>query len=164
MSTSVEIPLTQGKIAIVSVSDLPLLAGYRWHAVKVSAAGDFYAATANKLGKRIYMHRLLTGAPKGKDVDHINGVSLDNRRENLRVCEHRQNQANQRKQSRKTSSRFKGVTTQRNRKSKPWMAQIKANKIRHYLGWFATEEEAAKAYNIAATRLFGDFARLNKLD
>jgi hypothetical protein len=93
----VMVPLSRGKVAVIDAADATLVGQFRWYA-QASSTGGFYAATGVKGpdGKRtqIYMHRLITGAPKGKDVDHINHDTLDNRRANLRVGSHLDNMRN----------------------------------------------------------------------
>jgi hypothetical protein len=112
-------------------------------------------------GKRYLAHRLawlyMTGAWPDRQIDHINGDKLDNRWANLRLATPTQNNANAVARKR-NSSGFKGVTWHsRNRK---WQAQIAANGRHFYLGQFETAEAAAEAYQQAAARLHGEFARL----
>jgi len=105
------------------------------------------------------LHREVTGAPKGVKVDHSNRCPIDNTRRNLRICDLSQNGGNRAKQAPVSSSRFKGVSfIQRDSK---WMAGIKHNGKSMNLGWYDTEEEAARAYNTKAAQIFGQFARLN---
>lgn len=93
-------------------------------------------------------------------IDHINGNPLDNRPANLRVCTQAENTFNRGK-NKKGSSKYKGVGW--HKKAGKWAAQIQANGIKHHLGVFETEAEAAIAYNQAATQLHGCFARLNEV-
>lgn len=104
------------------------------------------------------MHRFIMDAPKGQQVDHINGNKLDNRKSNLRICSHSENLRNQRK-PKDNKSGFKGVSWHKG--AKRWCAEIRSNGKRHHLGYFDTAEDAAKAYDIAATLIHGDYARLN---
>lgn len=104
------------------------------------------------------MHRLLTNAPKGSQVDHINGDKLDNRKINLRVCTHSQNQINRGKQKNNTSG-FKGVYPQK--QSKKYRAKISVNGKEYHLGYFDCPIEAAKAYNAATLNYHEEFAKLN---
>jgi HNH endonuclease/AP2 domain len=93
-------------------------------------------------------------------VDHINNDPRDNRVVNLRWCTHQQNSRNRRKTKSETTSKFKGVTY--DKQSKVWRVQIKCGK-NIYLGCFKTEEEAGRVYNQKALELFGEFAKLNTL-
>lgn len=90
-------------------------------------------------------------------LDHINGDTLDNRMENLRVVTKAQNSANQGKQCRNTSG-HKGVYWDKNRGK--WTVQIGVNRRYKYLGRYDTVEEAAQAYAKGAALLHGEFARL----
>ena len=96
--------------------------------------------------------------PSDMIVDHINGDTLDNRKQNLRICTQSGNCMNRRKGANKTSI-YKGVTFLKSKKR--WMAQIKTKGNRKPLGTFKTEDKAAIAYNIAAIKMFGEFARPN---
>jgi hypothetical protein len=94
-------------------------------------------------------------------VDHINGDTLDNRRENLRVCTRKENNQNCNKRGTLPKSKYKGVVWVK--KVGKWKAQIKSDKKTIYLGYFKDELLAAKAYNSAAILYFGEFARQNKI-
>ena len=149
-----EIVLTKGKVAIVDDEDYEMLAGLglRW------CINDGYAFNG-KLGR---MHRFLLKVPKGVMVDHRNGDKLDNRRENLRLCDNSKNQANRHKV--RGMSQFKGVTWQKRKDGGGyWKAQLVVNGVLHYLGSHKTDLEAAAAYNAAASKHFGEFAHLNDL-
>jgi len=117
----------------------------------------FYAV--NKKGKRI--HRELLNIKDSKiTVDHRNGNTLDNRKINLRACTQSQNTKNRSKTLKPTTSKFKGIYLNVNKK---WVAQIRVNYKRICLGSFENEITAAEAYNNAAIKYFGEFALLNKL-
>lgn len=152
-----EIPLTQGKKAIIHAADLKKVAGMRWHAI---FNRGWYASTKiMRDGRRvaISMHRFLIDPTGAKQVDHRDGNGLNNRRCNLRKCTIAQNCANAKQKPH--SSRYKGVHWRKNRGF--WTATImKAGKA-HFLGCFHSEVAAAMAYNSAALSLFGKFARLN---
>lgn len=96
MPKTMEIALNRGLFTVIDVDDYPLVAAYRWYA-NPSPSG-FYVMAAGKTaeGKRttLYMHRVITGAPKGKEVDHKNRNTLDNRRDNLKVGSHLDNMRN----------------------------------------------------------------------
>jgi hypothetical protein len=104
------------------------------------------------------MNREIMHAPKGKDVDHANHNTLDNRRENLRVCNRHENNSNARKR-RGTSSRYKGVSW--HGVSGKWAARIQSRNKMNNLGLFDTAKEAAQAYDEVAKQLHGEFAVLN---
>lgn len=149
------IPLTQGAYAVIDEEDYSLVSAYKWH---LNSQG--YAKSDWWEGKdrfHVLMHRLIIQCPKGMIVDHINGNRLDNRKSNLRVCTLLENARARRKFS--GSSRYKGVSKLRKR----WRAQIRAYGVDRHLGVFATEEEAALAYNAAAQILHGEFSVLNEV-
>lgn len=149
-----EIQLTKGCVALVDEDDYEMLIGLgvRW------CVNDGYAFNTTH-GR---MHRFILSAPEHSMVDHINGNKLDNRKVNLRLCTNSQNQAN-RKAVRGVSV-FKGVTWQRRSSGTGfWKAQIIVNGEVKYLGAHRTDLEAAKAYNEAATKYFGEFAAINDL-
>lgn len=107
------------------------------------------------------LHRFILNINDKKVIDHINGNSLDNRKENLRVCTQQQNLFNK-TLSKKSKSGFKGVWFRKECKTKPWQAQIKFNSTEIHLGYFKNKVEAALAYNQATLKYFGSFANINK--
>ncbi len=151
------IPLTQGKFAIVDAADYDWLSQWKWYASK--GHNTWYAARRfSDTGKTTFMHRLITGAPAGLLVDHINRNGLNNTRKNIRQCTHTQNMRNK-GPARNSSSKYKGV--KRNKANKKFKAAITCDGKRHYLGTFKDEIEAAKAYDKKAKQLFAEFAYLN---
>ena len=108
--------------------------------------------------KQKKLHQLIMQPPKGMVVDHINHCGTDNRRENLRVCSKHENNMGRNKNA-KGSSRYKGVTL--HKQTNKWRAQFQVNKKRVGIGYFTSEEEAARAYDSKAKELFGEFAFLN---
>lgn len=97
--------------------------------------------------------------PEVGQVDHINGDGLDNQRHNLRAATARQNRQAFKKKVRGASSEFRGVSW--NVKSKKWRAGIKINGMSKHLGFFATERDAALAYDTGAREYFKEFAAPN---
>ena len=160
-----EIILTQGKVAIVDDIDFEYLNQFKWYASKSS--GKFYARRNLRINKKyfgcILMHRLIIKNTDSKmHTDHYNGDTLDNRKENLRICTASENLRNQKKHFNNKSG-YKGVGKYDNNKSK-FRSYITYEKKRVHIGYYNTEKEAAKAYNDAALKYHGEFANLNKID
>lgn len=152
------VPLTRGKYAVVDDSDFCSLCRFKW--IALWNGKKWYAVTwvgprGNQ--KCLYMHRVLLSTPKGFETDHWDGNGLNNRRANLRVATHHQNQGN-RKPTRH-SSRYKGVFACR--RSGNWRAAIVLNGKQFRLGHFSTQKGAALAYDKKAVELFGEFAKTN---
>lgn len=143
------IQLTQGYIAIVDDEDYEKLSKKNWC---ISGHSPWLYAY-RKGGER--MHRSIMNAPKDMQVDHINGNTLDNRKKNLRICSLAENCRNVRTQR----NLPKGVHKKRNK----FRARIKINGTLQSLGYFKTPEEAARAYDEAAFKTWGEFACLNNL-
>lgn len=156
----VKINLGNSEFALVDFEDYEYLNELKWHIHKngnqLYARSVFYE---NKKQKSIYMHRLIL-EPKGKCIDHINGNGLDNRKCNLRICERHENALN-RKMNINNLSGFKGVSWFK--VAKKWRAQIQYKKIVYYLGSYEKRIDAARAYNKAAIKFFGEFAKLNEI-
>jgi hypothetical protein len=158
---AVEIPLygkkAAGRVALVDQADANLVLRNRWHVYEVRRSGRThgpYASAFNRgIGGIVSMHKLITGWPL---TDHLNHDGLDNRRQNLRPATTSQNRQNQRPPI-GGSSRFKGVSW--HKRSRKWVAQMGGEQ--HYLGSFASEEDAARAYDCAARQAYGEFAYLN---
>lgn len=141
---AVAVPLTLGKVAIIDVADLSLIARHTWHARPRRDRRTYYAVNASG----IRMHRLLLGVWDKRVVDHIDGDGLNNRRRNLRAGTQSQNCVN-RKQ---TPGKYLRGT--RPKKGK-WQSYIKYAGRQRSLGYFATEIEAHEAYLVEAKRLHG---------
>lgn len=161
-----EIRLNENKVALVDDDDFEYLNKFRWYC----GAGNKYAmrkGISDDEPKIVYMHRVITQAPKGLVVDHIDMNRLNNQKCNLRVCEHRQNDCNKYLQSNNTIG-YKGVikVTYKHKDGSTYCRyrtrlQYKKKAINgHY---HDTPEEAAKEYNEMALKYFGEFAYLNKV-
>jgi len=155
-----EILLTQGKVALVDDADYDYLMQWKWRAVKEYKR--WYAVrSVRKNGERFlfWMHRVILNTPVGMETDHINHNGLDNQRSNIRICNHSENLHNQQVQKRIKSSTFKGVSWYKQRCM--WESYIEVNGKKIRLGYFNDELEAAKTYDNAAIKYFGEFANLN---
>lgn len=158
MSAIVFIPLTQGKVAVIDFADFEKVRKYKWVAFK--GRKTWYArCSIGPINYKLYLHRLILNARAGVQVDHRDGDGLNNTQHNLRSCSNSQNhQALQIKHVHATS-RFRGVCWDKKRLL--WFAQTK-HEGRHFnIGRFASEEEAARAYDAKAKELFGEFASPN---
>lgn len=106
------------------------------------------------------MHSLLCPTDdKSKVVHHINGNRIDNRRQNLEIVTASENAHQKKEKSKSASSQYFGVTF--HKQTNKWMASIKKNHMKHYLGIYENEMDAAKAYNQKALELYGHSANLN---
>lgn len=162
---SKEIPLTQGKIARVCDCHYQLVAGYKWSAARDTRNGKFRAERKATLEEQargsptlILMHAVINGTPKGFPTDHVDGDTLNNQCSNLRTATARQNSRNRGKQKDNTSG-YKGVS--RYKHYNRWRATINDGTKWRHLGYFPSPEAAAHAYDHAAVRYHGEFARLN---
>jgi hypothetical protein len=142
------IPLSDGSVAKVDRCDVAKLIPYPWF------RGPSGHARTKSARANTYMHRLVLGLDVG-EVDHINRDPLDNRRCNLRPATRSQNCAN--RLSRGSATGFRGVKPTR---YGTFEACIKHGRRRH-LGTFKTAAAAARAYDAAAVRIYGEFAVLN---
>lgn len=163
------IHLSKGCVALVDEEDYDNLMQWNWYCCTTGYAKH---RSWEKDGERLYMvmHRVIMKAKKGQEVDHINGNRQDNRRANLRIATRKQNASNSKKRKDGLSSKYKGVThINRSHTCKDgtvsvydfWRAYIQKDNKYKSIGFFKTEEEAARAYDDKATELFGEFARLN---
>lgn len=158
-----KIPLTQGEFATVDDIDYEFLMQWKWYfnqgyAVRHSQKSDGFSQR-----KTILMHRIILSRKLGRsdfhDTDHKNHDGLDNRRNNLRPASRSQNEHNSEIQW--GSSKFKGVCWKKDHNK--WQAYIRFEGCLKHLGYFTDEIEAAKAYNEAAKKYFGEFACLNSI-
>lgn len=149
------VPLTKGYTAIIDAADAPLVEKHNWAAI--IARNTVYAQRNGKKGehlKSVLLHRAIMRAPADRQVDHVNGRGLDNRRANLRLATNAENARNRTRQSNNASG-YKGVRKSNSR----WSAEIRCDGVCKYLGIFDTPELAHAAYCDAAARLHGKFAR-----
>lgn len=166
-----QLPLVDGLYATVDDADFEFLSRLPWK-VTLNKSGRAYAVLM------ISMHRLIMGLPEGRQVDHKNGDSLDNRRENLRVCTRSQNMANIKGPRKGSYKGVRKVPLNRGQGEPLYEACITRQKLdvngkpirfpsgsikreNIILGRFETAEDAARAYDAAAREMWGEFAWLN---
>ena len=139
-----QIPLTQGKVALVNDEDYDWLNQWKWHAYKNHST--YYAGRNSKPrgNSTIHMHRVILGLTKGdgKITDHINRDGLDNRRANLRVVDYVISNRNHSGRKNNTSG-HNGVHW--HKQCRKWRAEIKVNSKRIYLGLFSNINDAIDA-------------------
>jgi len=152
-----KIPLTQGKVALVNRRDFHQLRKLKWRTQHI---GKRYYAVRSDRRRIIWMHRVILGLTYGDKLqgDHRDGNGLNNQRSNLRIANHSQNQQHKNRYCNNTSG-FKGVY----KAGRRWFARIYVANKRCHLGHFDSPIDAARAYNRAAKKLHGCFAKLNKI-
>lgn len=131
------IPLTKGMVSVIDDADFAEASKFLWHAKFCN--GFFYAARHGK-DTTIYLHRWIMGEPE-IEVDHIDGVKLNNQRSNLRLATRGQNMFNV-KSSRKSKSGFIGV---RKTSKLGWQAYVSFGNKQETVGVFPSAEDAARA-------------------
>lgn len=158
-----EIKLTQDKIAFVDDEESPRLSLFRWYANHERGRWYVRRQSRHESGKQvgIKLHREIVNAKPGQIVDHINGNGLDNRKENLRICNDSENQRNKRIGS-SNKSGYKGVCWISSRGK--WKVYVQVDKKRIHLGYFENLIDAALAYNQGAMKHHGVFAKLNQIE
>ncbi|WP_270345582.1 HNH endonuclease [Enterococcus thailandicus] len=137
--------LKSGSSVLVDSEDVPLLSRYSWF-----DNGNGYIASKGKEGK-IFLHRLVMGAPSDTVVDHINFDPMDNRKSNLRICTQQQNTLYQR--SRK---KHKGVYL--NKRTGKYYIHVRIDGKTVHGGTFESIDEAVDEYQRLARLHYGKFA------
>lgn len=144
------------RLALVDDEDYDRLVAFKWI---IDKQGNCIHRRAKNILRNKYIS--LSNEifqTRGIIYDHINRNCFLNTKENLRPCTVSQNGANRKKQK-GTSSIYKGVYLFK--RDNKWKVHIKVNGKEIYLGVFLDELEAAKAYDAASIKYFGEFAALN---
>lgn len=149
---------------LVDDDDYDKFSSFKWGIVS-NRTHKYVARGTRKKGMKytkILLHREIMNAPSDMMVDHINGNTLDNRKENLRLTTRAGNLRNS-KQRADSKTNFKGVSRKVSKVGTiRFVARIQIDVNRRlFLGYFKTEQEAAEAYNKAALTYFGEFAKIN---
>jgi hypothetical protein len=138
----------------IDEDDVHFLAEHRWY-ISESEVGRFYVRRNNSKHP-VYLHRIIVGAGKGQQVDHIDGDTSNNSRSNLRICTNTQNSYNSKKRKINTSG-FKGVSWRKSHRK--WIAQIQSGGKNRCLGYFDDPILAHEAYKKEILKVAGEFAR-----
>jgi hypothetical protein len=156
-----EIPLNHGFKTLVDDEDYDELMKYKWRAYTTKGLVYVSRTVVLESGKQhsVLMHRMIANTPEGMQTDHINRNPLDNRKCNLRVCDYATNMQNRHKRAGARSKYYGVFYNPPGRKH--WTPHIRFNGVVFNLGYFDTEEEAAKAYDTKARELYGEHARIN---
>jgi hypothetical protein len=162
------IKLNRGFVTKVDNADYDSLNKWQW---TVAKRKNVYYATRTEYpsNKLILMHREILGVDKNHRVDHRDMDGLNNQRFNLRECTSSQNAMNG--NGRSGSSIYRGVSIRKRVPCKKdplglrnrYIARIGVGFKEIFLGRFNSEEDAAKAWNEAAIKYFGEFAKLNNV-
>lgn len=128
------IPLTRGYYTIIDAEDIDKVLKHSW--VASLTTYNSYRAEATINNKRVRLHRFIMNAPKGTDIHHINGNTLDNRKYNLVICSRSYNLRN-----RKDQNKFTGIYKQANK----WCARTSINNKTKFIGSYKTKDKAIQA-------------------
>ena len=160
-----KVQLTKNQIALTDNEDFERVNQFKWYALWNPCTQSYYATGYTDVSNKtlVGMAGFIMSCSIDKITDHINHITLDNQKHNLRVCTRSENSQNCRLRT-NSSSRYKGVCWDKSHKK--WKAQIGLKDIFNqscvqYLGHFNDEEKAALTYDKAAIKHFGEFALLN---
>ena len=157
-----EIVIKNSKLGVcyipIDLEDVERCKKYKWFIQY--ANGNYYRVCSHdKQNKTFKLHRyimnILNESPE-IEVDHIDGNPFNNRKSNLRLCSHIENQKNL-KLAINNKSGAKGVRY--NNKTKCWEAEIWFNNEHIHIGKSKNKEEAIAMRNKKETELYKDFKR-----
>lgn len=158
-SSTVEILLTRGFVALVDSEDYERLGHLKWTAqAKRSGLVYAYRNEPSEDGKlrNVFLHRVIAACPTNLFVDHINRNTLDCRRANLRICTPAQNTRN--RTMRPSKHGYPGIDSQ---SAGRFRGRVMFEGRSFYTPTFSTASAAAIARDALALRLHGEFAVSN---
>lgn len=164
MDDHAELVITSNKYgefrALISKEDIEKVSKYNW-CVRPQTGNCktkmYYYPVCAKCKPYVLLHRYLLEPQKGMCVDHINHNTLDNRRENLRICTPRENKMNSETYITNKSGKT-GVYWDDSLFTPKWLASIKTESNRIHIGYYDNYEEAVKAREKAEKEIYGSFA------
>ncbi len=138
---------------LLNSEDIEKAKQYHWMVRPLGRKKEHFYAVANiGKGKQILLHRLILNAAKGQYIDHVNHDTLDNRKQNIRLCTQSENMRNS---QRDTPSGVQGVYW--HKINKKWIARIFINNTSIFLGSYVTKDEAIKKRKQAEVDYYGEF-------
>lgn len=143
-----------GEVFLFDAEDFDRIKNVSWYTCNNAVNTPKYIGNS----KGICIHRFILPCLVGFEIDHINNNPADNRKCNLRICTHQQNQCNQPLQSNNTSG-VTGVSFYAPRNK--YRARIKVSQTDIHLGYFNTMLEATQARNVGMKFMFGEFGLYN---
>jgi HNH endonuclease len=143
----------KGGETILDDDDYEWASQFRWRVNEWGYAVKSHASTSGRL-TMIRLSRVIMNAPPYMEVDHINRIPLDNRKENLRLATKQQNAWN-RLIARKDKKEPKGVGW--HKRIQKYQTRIRVNGGYEHLGYFDSVEEAKAVFEIRASQLRGDW-------
>lgn len=150
-----ELPLTQGKVALVDDADWDLVSAFKWWARQEKRRPHCWYATRKNAGKTIYLHRFIAGAAVGVDVDHKDGDGLNCQRDNIRIASRSQNNMNREVKGSPNQTGHHGIEV-RYQKRKPYVARLRVNKrVIRSRSYFTLEEALAARRDLVAQHFPG---------
>ena len=164
--TSTKLIPVGDKWAMVDAEDYEQISQYKW-----SKNNKGYAYRSEKgedgIHRIIFMHRAIMKPEKGLEVHHRNHNPLNNTKENLHICTHKENLRSLQKpipkNDKKPSSPYKGVYKYIYKNTIKYKVTIWHEGKSRCFGYFDNEIDAAKKYNEMALEWHGEFAVLNFL-
>src|SRR3990167_5896310 len=160
---SATLELTQNQWTLVDAEDIPDLIQWAWYAHWAPNIRGYYAIRNEPRGngkqKVVRMSRYLTNAKRDFVVDHISHNTLDNRKDNLRVCLNSENGQNRAGMQSNNTSLYKGVSYHKH--TGKWQGKIRVNKSDKHLGLFDSPQDAALAHDEAVRKYHGVYGTSN---